>query len=703
MKSWKRTLVWLMSALLSGGAWAQPMTEQEAAERALEYLNQHSTSSRAKALGAAPSGIRLKAAKVEAEKIYAFNMEGGGYVIASGDRRTLPVLGYSDSGTIDWEQMPDNMRAWLLSYDEAIATLGDRTDFADGNLLTANGEQQPVRRAARVVIEPMVSTHWNQDAPYNNKIPRYAGDNEKWQEKECMTGCVATAMAGVMKFHEWPKAETTAIPAYYVPDYSEGTKTTWYIDELPPVTFDWANMIDNYKAKNEETGESEVVGTEAQQDAVATLMRYCAQAVEMQLGPNSSAVTAHEIAKVLISYFGYASTAGYVKREAYGIDEWEELIYNELAARRPMQYNGIGSSGGHAFICDGYNADGLFHFNWGWGGSDDGYFSLSVLNPYFDATGRATYTGFSTDQSAIIGIQPPTEETERPLPLGSVTIHDIEQKSENVFTYTFCYHGIKPYPDVTQDYALGTIEADGTLNPRFIGDPNDSIIYSGYNYMTVEIDPDNIQPGESLVLYPMMKYRHHPELAWMLFDSNAYLVHAGRTEKGKYYQGLVRARTETWNLKIMDFKIAPESGQVGKTNTITLTIHNEDEEEYTKSLKLTLNFYGHIKAEDIESSRRHDYAYSERAAAFIRAGEEAEVPFNVKLEEDGVILMKLYDDNSTLLDEYVIEVYDPTAISTIEVDESDDAPYYDLQGRRLNSRPVQKGVYFHKGKKVLTP
>ena len=139
MKLGKRTILFVMSVLLSAGSWAQNMTEQEAAEHALQFLSERGGASRAKVMGEAPSQPVLKAAKVEAEKIYAFNVEGGGYVIASGDSRTLPVLGYSDSGSIDWNRLPENMRAWLKQYDDAIATLGDRTDFVDGNFVTEEG------------------------------------------------------------------------------------------------------------------------------------------------------------------------------------------------------------------------------------------------------------------------------------------------------------------------------------------------------------------------------------------------------------------------------------------------------------------------------------------------------------------------------------------------------------------------------------
>lgn len=156
MKPLNRTILLLLSVLLSVGTWAQTITEQEAAERALQYLSQHHTSSRAKVMGIASAKPVLKAAKVEAEKIYAFNVEGGGYVITSGDSRTLPVLGYSDSGSLDWGQMPKNMRAWLKQYDGAVATLGDRTDFVDGTAQSNAGRRRIQSERACAIARALV-------------------------------------------------------------------------------------------------------------------------------------------------------------------------------------------------------------------------------------------------------------------------------------------------------------------------------------------------------------------------------------------------------------------------------------------------------------------------------------------------------------------------------------------------------------------
>ena len=148
--------------------WAQHISEQEAMERVLQYMNgRQSLAKASRRIEASPNGrdMRLTAMPVEPEKVYAFNMEGGGFVIASGDQRALPVLGYSTTGSIDWEKMPENMRSWLKQYDEAIATLGNRTDFCDGEqtITSSYGQKnttaQPSRRAERMAVEPLINTH----------------------------------------------------------------------------------------------------------------------------------------------------------------------------------------------------------------------------------------------------------------------------------------------------------------------------------------------------------------------------------------------------------------------------------------------------------------------------------------------------------------------------------------------------------------
>ena len=122
-----RQLLLLLLVLMTAGVWAQQISEEQARDRALKYLSNNAP---AKTRGLNVGMDRKTVtAKTGAKSIYAFNLDGGGFVIASGDSRALPVLGYSTTGSIDWDRMPDNMRAWLKSYDQAMATLGNTKEF----------------------------------------------------------------------------------------------------------------------------------------------------------------------------------------------------------------------------------------------------------------------------------------------------------------------------------------------------------------------------------------------------------------------------------------------------------------------------------------------------------------------------------------------------------------------------------------------
>jgi hypothetical protein len=368
-----------------------------------------------------------------------------------------------------------------------------------------------------------------------------------------------------------------------------------------------------------------------------------------------------------------------------------------------VHYNGVENYDGHSFVCDGYDGYGMFHINWGWSGENDGYYVLSVLNPYYDdALGRATRLGFCRNQSAVVGIQPPSEGI-LPPPLGRVVLHGIKPKSDSAVVYEFSYLGGIPYPAPTQDYALGTIDAEGKLKPRFIGDPNDSIVYCELNTMTVEIDTAAIQPGESLLLYPMMKFRHLPESDWQLYGSQEYYVNVGRTEDGKYYTIYTNPEVPKPNLTVVDLTMNPSISKPNETIELTLTIHNNDDTDFTDNLYITPDFYGDIDPADIATSKVKRYGDSMVAGAYIRAGQDAEVKFYMPLLMNGVVYLKVRTADYEYLKSYVVAIEAPTAVTSVSADDSDisDAPYYDLQGHRLNTSPVRPGVYIYKGKKVF--
>lgn len=680
----KGVITAILLCLATVDVFAQQLTEKESMERALLYINDiMQPKGNAGFKAPARGGLSLKAAKVEADKIYAFNVNGGGYVIASADSRTLPILGYSNEGTFDWDKMPENMRAWLKSYDEAIATLGNRMDYEDGNELYADSSS----RKDRVAIEPLIKTRWNQDTPYWDQVPLYDGAYEDWVGERCYTGCVATAMAQVMKYYEWPKAATTDVPGYGLATISGGVKKTWQIDDLPSVTFDWDNMLDDYIGLDTVAQQYVLLGTMEQRQAVATLMRYCGQSVEMEYTPEGSGASGGMVPQALYNYFGYAPTAYLASRFIYGIDEWESLIYDEIAAGRPVPYDGFNDNSGHAFICDGYDGSGLFHFNWGWGGAGDGYFSLSVLNP----TSRAL--GYCLGQEAVIGIKP-VDDGALPVDSFHVNLNDaIDIIRENNLIYFYYAFTSYFYSDVTQDYAMGTIEPDGTLTPRFIGDPSDSIVYGG-NWMTVEIDPSLMQPGDTLTLYPMVRFRNIPGSDWQMLGSEKFHVYAVLSQSGELFL-YAEAAPE---MEILSVDILPDDNLYA--GELTLTIRNKDDFEYTDVIYLQACYYGDNNPGEIDDTLIVYSGYW-MSGAFLRAGQNTDVTFSrIDLTCEGLVRLDLYSEDGVCICSYYVDFRTPTDIKAIESDPQPDT-YYDLQGRDLNALPGRNGIYIKGNRKIL--
>ena len=340
---------------------AGPVSEKQALEKARQFMPGKSLSmtQQTSQAGLDFDGIT---------PFYVFNAENdGGFVIVSGDDRTKPILGYADEGAIDLTNLPENVRQWFNFYAEAISSLGDRP-------VTVKSEPQ----TAKKTIAPLIQTKWNQGSPYNDQCV--------FDGTTCLTGCVATAMAQVVNYYKYPN-KVSAIDGYLC-DYT--------VPALSATTLDWKNMCDTYGYYDSRT--------DAQKKAVATLMRYCGQSVYMDYGPNGSGAWMGYIASALVQYFGYSGSAKYIYRSDYELDEWENTIYQELAAKHPVAYSGHSPSGagGHAFVVDGYE-DGLYHVNWGWGGYCDGHFVLTVMDSH--GPDNPDWT-FSEGQGAIIGVRP---------------------------------------------------------------------------------------------------------------------------------------------------------------------------------------------------------------------------------------------------------------------------------------------------------
>ena len=313
--------------------------------------------------------------------VYIFDRPASsGYLIVSADDTATPLLGYADSGSFDANNMPPQLEWWLSEYASQI-------DYASANGI--KNTYAPI--ANKKEIAPLVKTKWNQGTPYNNLCPSV--NNVK-----CPSGCVATAMAQVMKFWNYPDVGTGRVTA----TLPSGGTGEGFIN-LAQKPFDWNNMIDSYSGYDY---------TNEQGNAVATLMQAAGYAAKMNYAPGGSGALSINAAISLSKNFKYNPNIQYLQRLYFNTSEWNEIVYNELAAGRPILYGGQSTSVGHEFVCDGYDGNGYFHFNWGWGGMSDGYFILDALNPNSVGTGGGTGGGYNSRQDIIIGIQPSSVETD---------------------------------------------------------------------------------------------------------------------------------------------------------------------------------------------------------------------------------------------------------------------------------------------------
>lgn len=372
----------ILVALFPARVWAEPVTPEQALQQAQSFMLKHKKSglSIGKPIN---ESLQLTMAG-EVSGLYVFNVaDDEGFVIISNDDSTVPVLGYSDCGNLELDNIPDNMRAWLQGYADQIAWMKENNT----NTRRAAKANKPALRMigeGYTPITPMLSTQWNQGSPYNNDCPVITNYGN------CVTGCVATAMAQIMNYHKWPQDQTGTIPSYKAKNLGQT------MPSLSPTTFDWANMLDNYNNGY----------TSTQAAAVSKLMKYCGYSVEMNYWTSSGA-NAAKVADALTAYFDYnANTTQCVSRSFYTYANWVAMIYHELEEGRPVLYSGQAIDGGHAFVCDGYDYDDYFHINWGWGGASDSYFKLSVLNPDDQGIGgSASSSAFNFGQDAIVGIQ----------------------------------------------------------------------------------------------------------------------------------------------------------------------------------------------------------------------------------------------------------------------------------------------------------
>lgn len=362
------------------------VTPEQARQLATQFMTNHLSKVRPAHRASKPIQMSTP---IQVEGLHLINLDdGNGFVIVSNDDRTDAILGYSDEGTLDPENMPDNMRAWLRGY-------ADQIKWMDEHGITAKASR---RGAVKTDIAPLVESTWDQGDPYNILCPDFVSGGK------CVTGCVATAMAQAMYYTAKKASLSSSTVSPKIDAYDCTTNWSGYgkvhVDEVSDGTvLNWSQMLPDYSGSP----------TDVQKNAVATLMKACGASVNMNYANSDnggSSANSGLVPTALKTYFGYDPTTQYYLRSNFTYSEWIEIIYHELSHDRPVLYDGSSTGGGHAFVCDGYQNEDFFHINWGWGGSSDGFFKLSVLNPDDQGIGGSSTNGsFHYDQGMTIGLQ----------------------------------------------------------------------------------------------------------------------------------------------------------------------------------------------------------------------------------------------------------------------------------------------------------
>ncbi len=435
----KKIFIGITALFVSMTLFAERVSQEDAALVANNFMTVASTNSSLRKAPAKRMVLKQNTSVAEPQYYIYENANGEGWVIVSANDAVSPILAYSETGHFRTDNMPANIQAWMNKYDKFIQRIeADGVQASEETAAEWNEARKGLRRATptNIVVDALIKSKWDQGAPYWNLCPYSSSKGRAY------TGCVATAMAQVMNYWQWP-IKGTGSHSYKPldvndPDQYSKTYTKTLSANFGETTYDWVNMIDKYTYIGSDGYDHELSGiTDAQKLAVATLMYHCGVATEMMYGSNSEGGSGTYTINyqdwtdpmcaqnAFFTYFGYKrdglisysrdgySYGGQKYYDKWTTSNWVTMLKGELDKKHPIMYDGASNSGGHSFICDGYGTTGTtnyFHFNWGWSGDNDGWYKLDNLAPGSGGAGGGSYD-FSEDQCVIIGIEPEGKTT----------------------------------------------------------------------------------------------------------------------------------------------------------------------------------------------------------------------------------------------------------------------------------------------------
>jgi hypothetical protein len=384
----------LLFLFVASAAYAGPRGLAKAKQIALQLQN----GGRALAPSRAVSNTTIQLSyvsqrtSIEDAYYYVFNRpQDKGFVIVSGDDAMPEILAYSDEGRFKWDELPENCKAYLKAYEKETEN--------SANIHRLPNVQKRIKLKSTVqfddAVNPLIDPiAWSQSTPFNDKCPK-----DPTTGSISMAGCVAIAMSQVMAYHKWPTQSKDTLISYTTDTKNIKVSSTFNH------AYDWENILPVY----------ELIGGHAsriQKKAVALLLADVGVTLHMDYTSKWAAANSSRIPTALHKVFLYDESARMVYRKDYTWNEWMSLIKTELSAQRPIVFRGSSKGGGHAFVCDGYDENGLIHINWGWRGSSNGYFYPTNLKPQQQGIGAGSPEGFNIGQAMIVGIQKPIEGNE---------------------------------------------------------------------------------------------------------------------------------------------------------------------------------------------------------------------------------------------------------------------------------------------------
>ena len=367
----------LIACAAISASWMQAaqVSESQAQQEVVKFLKT-TQSSALKSMRSATPRLAYKIERGGDAAVYAYKVQNNvnnQFVLIAGDDQVPSVLGYGN-GDFDYNSLPDNARWWIDSYADQIEAI--REGKATAATPKATGKS----------VAPLLGDiQWSQPYPYNLYTPVLDNGDHS------VTGCTATAMAMVMRYHKWPLQGEGSMT------YTCPTGKKWELSaDFSKSTYNWDLMTPQYDDNS----------TTEQREAVARLMSDCGIAIKSQYGETTGAKYT-DVARALINFFKYDRGIKVEMRRYYTAAVWADLVRSEIDQSRPVPYYGFTERmEGHSFVCDGYSDDGLFHINWGWAGKSDGYFNLALLNPAEQGPGGSSSTsGFNLDNAILTGVK----------------------------------------------------------------------------------------------------------------------------------------------------------------------------------------------------------------------------------------------------------------------------------------------------------